>query len=167
MKLRKTYPCKFMETIQMHGHVNFVVATEGVDCGRFVLVRARKCPSCGAGPYWQQSPDSGTIIKCYPGSWPVCQKCGAKIMCWGRTPIAPCVSPNGRVDGHNSYVAVTRDGVWVCAFCKKPTGLTVKDPKAFRKAHDALGTAKRLGAQFGRHLKSLRRQATRKEPARG
>ncbi len=30
----------------------------------------------------------------------------------------PCVSPNGRTDGHGSYVAADGNGGLVCAFCK-------------------------------------------------
>ena len=75
-----------------------------VEHGAYKLTVA--CPSCGATDGWT----------CYPGSWPKCWRCGVKVMSYGKTPDAPCVSPNGRIDGHMSYVRGI-GGETACAFC--------------------------------------------------
>ncbi len=33
--------------------------------------------------------------------------------------LYPCVTPNGRVDGHGTYACVV-DGTMCCSFCKEP-----------------------------------------------
>ncbi len=75
------------------------------------------CPACGAAPEWWC---------CYPGEWPQCGQCRAKVLRYGRTPAADCVTPNGRVDCHLKRVRArkNRRGVLdpdtlVCAFCGK------------------------------------------------
>lgn len=57
-------------------------------------------------------------IDCYPGEWPKCWGCGAKLLYLGRTPTAECVTPTGRVDYHFKRVDFTETGL-VCTFCKK------------------------------------------------
>lgn len=65
------------------------------------------CPVCEATDGWS----------CYPGEWPKCWRCGVKVLRFGRTPNAKCVSPNGRIDGHLTYVKTGKKGTLVCAFC--------------------------------------------------
>lgn len=68
------------------------------------------CPRCGAEDGWS----------CYPGEWPSCWRCGVKVLRFGRTPTAACVTPNGRIDGHMSYAKGSgKVGETVCAFCGK------------------------------------------------
>ena len=74
------------------------------------------CPGCGSAR-----------IKCWPGAWPKCEECGAKLVCFGRVPEAECVSGNGRIDGHMKYVRNV-DGMMVCDFCGKPWSAT-PDPR--------------------------------------
>lgn len=88
--------------------VAFVVETSGVNVGRFVLPGVN-CPKCGAADG----------IQCRPGSWPKCFRCGVKLVQYGKTPDAECVTPNGRVDGHFSYVTGGGGNGLVCAFCGK------------------------------------------------
>jgi len=64
------------------------------------------CPGCGAEDGW----------RCWPGEWPKCWRCGVIVLLFGRTPKAKCVSPNGRIDGHMSYVNGRGNK---CAFCGK------------------------------------------------
>lgn len=87
----------------------------GDDFPRFVLEHGAyklnvPCPACGAEDGWE----------CYPGRWPRCWRCGVKVLRFGRTPAAECVSPNGRIDGHMAYVqASKKGGPLVCMFCGK------------------------------------------------
>lgn len=73
---------------------------------------------------------SGTCMACKetdcitraPGTFPYCWKCGTKQLYMGKFYEAPCVTGNGRTDGHMSYVkssGVIKDGIHlsVCAFC--------------------------------------------------
>jgi hypothetical protein len=78
-----------------------------VRAGWYGLDPPQRCPKCGA--------EDG--IKCVPGAWPACWRCGVKVLLWGRVPSAPCVTPNGRVDGHMSYVRTDAKGRTSCAFC--------------------------------------------------
>lgn len=48
---------------------------------------------------------------------------GKAICEWGEAMkwfVYKCVSPNGRVDGHFSYVDLDPNGGFVCSFCKLP-----------------------------------------------
>lgn len=76
-----------------------------VEHGRYKIVAP--CPHCGATDKWT----------CLPGEFPRCLGCGVIVLVHGRTPAASCATPNGRVDGHRSYVRLTNDGELVCAFC--------------------------------------------------
>lgn len=66
------------------------------------------CPACGKSAW-----------SCYPGAWPKCWSCGVIVLRFGRTPSAPSVSPNGRIDGHMKYVSQNKRGALVCSFCRK------------------------------------------------
>lgn len=74
--------------------------------GFYKLEGVPACPKCGM--------EDG--LQCYPGEFPQCFSCQAIFLSLGRTPKAPCVTPNGRVDGHMEYVR-HKDGVTRCAFC--------------------------------------------------
>ena len=78
-----------------------------VRAGYYTTEPPQACPKCGA--------TDG--ISCTPGEWPRCWRCGVTVLRWGRTPTAPCVTPNGRVDGHMSYVKTDSRGRMTCAFC--------------------------------------------------
>ncbi len=75
-----------------------------LDGGRYTV--DAPCPRCGALDGWQ----------CHPGEWPVCWRCGVKVLVFGRTPTAACISPNGRIDGHLTYAMFDGDRL-VCMFC--------------------------------------------------
>jgi hypothetical protein len=67
------------------------------------------CRGCGATD----------MLHCHPGSFPKCGRCGAILLYLGRVPSAPCVTPNGRVDGHMSYVEGKPGAPSRCSFCKR------------------------------------------------
>lgn len=70
------------------------------------LVNVR-CPACD---YEHPS------VSFYPGRFPKCWQCGVQFVSMGKTPDAPCVTPNGRIDGHGMYVVI-QNGYVTCAFC--------------------------------------------------
>jgi hypothetical protein len=59
-------------------------------------------------------------LRCYPGRYPKCSVCGTVDLACGRTPTAQCVTPTGRLDGHNKYILARPGGDVVCMFCRKP-----------------------------------------------
>lgn len=80
--------------------------------GHYQLPENVTCRGCGGA--WDR-------IDCYPGRYPRCYLgCGAILLYLGRVPSADCISPNGRIDGHMTYVR----GGWpgrpmTCDFCGK------------------------------------------------
>ena len=80
--------------------------------GHYQVPEGATCRGCGG---------AADRIDCYPGAYPRCRLgCGAILLYLGRVPSASCVSPNGRIDGHMSYVRGGFPGVkMTCAFCTK------------------------------------------------
>jgi hypothetical protein len=84
--------------------------------GHYYVPEDVTCRGCEGG--WDK-------IDCYPGSYPRCYLgCGAILLYLGRVPSAPCVTPNGRIDGHMSYVRSHVNGrelgQLICDFCRRP-----------------------------------------------
>lgn len=71
--------------------------------------------SCGADP---------SLVNCHPGRFPKCGGCGKTLLFLGKVPDAPCVTPNGRIDGHGAYVRFV-GGKTICDFCKKPLEVSI------------------------------------------
>jgi len=73
--------------------------------------------------------------RCYPGSLPKCWNCGAILLYLGRTPNAPCVTPNGRVDRHMSLVSGGFPGKPLrCSFCGRPSWSWIEDAQGRGRA---------------------------------
>lgn len=81
-----------------------------VDNGRFQPTD-KHCRSCGAED----------TITCYPGRWPQCWNCNAKLIYLGKTPEAECVTPSGLINKHGRMIKGSGKlgDPHVCAFCNK------------------------------------------------
>jgi hypothetical protein len=82
--------------------------------GFFVVDGDDRCRACG----------STESLRCFPNTFPQCWRCNAKLVYLGRVPSAPCVTPNGRVDGHGAYIKTgfsLSEGkpFSICAFCER------------------------------------------------
>lgn len=80
------------------------------------------CRSCGF--IARLVPEGSYTFRCYPGTFAQCGGCGAILLYLGRVPDAPCIRPNGRIDGHGLYVRTHVNGKKlpkpVCDFCREP-----------------------------------------------